>query len=211
MAVIQSGLDSTVMLVRPYRNAARVSVVPASQSYSVSAVTGTIAAALAANSTVFAARLDPGASLKTYITRVTLIWTTLVTFTVPITVGRRLALFRGSGAAPTAGTSITTAFKKDNSDTTSEMQVSGGGDLRISTTTGLTISGITYESPEFATMSLIEVGTAGNTKTQTFEFDSAAGGPIVLQPGELIAVRNPQAMDAAGTWQLAVNMDWYEL
>jgi hypothetical protein len=169
-----------------------------------------MAAALAANTSVFTARLDPGTNVKAFITRLTLTWTTIVAFTAPIVAGRRLALFRGVGAQPSAGTVITTAFKKDNGDLSSEMQTSGGGDMRISATAAITVTGITYEIPEFGIMTLQNVGTAGASKTQVFEFDSAAGGPVVLQPGEIFAIRSPQAMDAGGTWQLAVNLEWYE-
>lgn len=211
MAVIQSGLDSTVMTVRPYKNSARVSVVPAGAGFSVSTVTGTIAAALAANGSLFVSRLDPGTTVRAYITRVVLAYTTIVSFTTPITAGRRLGLYRGVGAQASGGTAIAAAFKKDNGDLSSEMQTSGGGDMRVATTAGLTVTGITYETPEFATMSLVDVGTAGATKLMTFEFDAASGGPVVLQPGEIFAVRNPVAMDAAGTWQLALTMDWYEI
>ena len=33
---------------------------------------------------------------------------------------------------------------------------------------------------------------------------------LQLDPGQALLIRNPQAMDAAGTFQLAVAVDWYE-
>jgi hypothetical protein len=44
-----------------------------------------------------------------------------------------------------------------------------------------------------------------------WEFAAGAESqPIQLDPGQALLIRNPQAMDAAGTFQLAVAVDWYE-
>lgn len=54
-------------------------------------------------------------------------------------------------------------------------------------------------------------GGAAWAGTYTVESPSAhESQPIQLDPGQAILVRNPTAMDAAGTWQLAVAVDWYE-
>ena len=79
--------------------AAYVSVRPAGEHYSIAAQSGTIAAALAANASVFAMRLDPGTTRIAHIERIKIQFTTIVAFTVPVTAGRRLAVYRGSGAA----------------------------------------------------------------------------------------------------------------
>jgi hypothetical protein len=50
-----------------------------------------------------------------------------------------------------------------------------------------------------------------NWPKQVIEFDDDTGGPLILNPGELMAIRTGAAMDAAGTWQLGVNVDWTEI
>jgi hypothetical protein len=188
----------------------RANLVPHSfNTYRTSGATGTIAAAIAANATTFAMRLDPAAGTRlAYITEVRLQFTTIVAFTVPITAGRRLGLFRGSGAATSGGTSIATGVLMDSGiGSASEFNVATGGDIRIATTAALTVTGITYETDPIATMNLVHVGAAGGFSDVTFDFSDT---PLVLQPGQLLGVRNIPAMDAAGTWTLGVNVSWYE-
>ncbi len=38
----------------------------------------------------------------------------------------------------------------------------------------------------------------------------ATSGTQYAATGQVLAIRNPVVMDAAGTWQLAVAVDWYE-
>lgn len=211
MATLQSpSTPANIAEVDAYLKALRVAVVPRGRSYSVSSVTGTIAAALAAGSTVFAARLDPAAGLAAYLTKIRLRFTTIAAFTVPVTAGRRLALYRGTGAATTGGTALAAAAKKDTNDVASKFNAAGG-DMRVATTAALGVAGITFETQEFRTMALTAVGAAGATLEEIYEFDAQGGSPIVFRPGELLAVRNPAAMDAGGTWQLDVDVDWYEV
>jgi hypothetical protein len=184
-------------------------LIPRGVAFCATGVTGTMAAALAGNSTVFAMRIDPGSSVLAYIERIRIMYTTIVTYTTPITASRRLALFRGSGAATSGGTALV-PVQKNTTLATSECLIANGGDIRISTTGTLTVTGITYETDPIRTMSLVHVGTAGNYVESLFEFHAGECAPVVLQPGQLLAIRNPAAMDAAGTWQMAINVDWYE-
>jgi hypothetical protein len=212
MAVIQHPTIPANVQHVTSKNAAMVSLVQLGNAHSVAATSGTIAAALGANSSVFAMRLDPGAgNIKARIERIRISFTCLVAFTVPLTAGRRLALYRGSGAAATGGTGITTVAKKDSTSPGSEFELAQGGDIRIATTGALGVTGITFEANEFAQMPLAHLGAAGNFMEQVFEFSASESAPIILQPGQVLAVRNPQAMDAAGTWQMAVRVDLYEL
>lgn len=213
MALIADGRTvSGNQAVESATKSARMSLVTRTENnYCVSNITGTIAAALAANASVFAMRLDPGSSKLAFIERIRCQFTTIVAYTTPITAGRRLALYRGSGAAASGGTAITTGVRKDTANgVASEFDVANGGDIRIATTGALTVTGITYETDPIRMASLVHVGNAGNYLDWIWEFHAAECAPIILQPGQLIAIRSPVAMDAAGTWQLAVNVDWYE-
>lgn len=89
----------------------------------------------------------------------------------------------------------------------SEMETAQGGDMRISTTGALTVTGITFEAQELGFLSVVHAGTAGAFAEETLD---VVDNPIVLQPGQVLAIRNPVVMDAAGTWQLAVAIEWYE-
>lgn len=181
--------------------------------YTYAGITGTIAAALTANSSVFAMRLSPTAgSVKAYIRKLRLQYTTIVAYTTAVTAGRRLALFRGAGAAASGGTGVGSSLvaPKDTNYSASQFDIASGGDIRISTTGALTVTGITYETEPMEVMTLVHVGAAGAYVEHTFEWNILGGSPLVLNAGQLLAVRNPAAMDAAGTWQLGVDCEWYE-
>jgi hypothetical protein len=208
MAIIENGATSTQAKVEV--GSFRTTLVPRGDTYAVSAVTGTVGAALVANSSVFAMRLDPSSARLAFIERIRLQYTTIVAYTTPITAGRRLALFRGSGAAAGGGTAITAAVSKSTTSPLSEFNTAQGGDMRVATTGALTVTGITFEADPIRTMSLVHVGNAGNYAESLWEFHASECAPVVLQPGQLLAIRNPAAMDAAGTWQLVVNVDWHE-
>lgn len=180
------------------------------RKFHVSDITGTIAAALAANSSVFGMRLDPGSAVNAYITRVMLRYTTIVAYTTPITAGRRLALQRFSGAAMSGGTAIAAVSAADSNYTGSEFNTANGGDVRIATTGALTVTGVTFEGLNFGVETLVHVGAAGAYIQSEYEWDTSQGGPVVLRPGQGLCVRNPAAMDAAGTWQLGVTVHGYE-
>lgn len=210
MAVIES--PSGVLLeVESDKKAERAITVPRGNGFAVSNVTGAVAAALAANATVFAMRLDPGSANRAFIDRVRLQWTTLVAFTTAVTAGRRIALYRGAGAATAGGTAIPNANRKWTAGAaSSEFDAANGGDIRIATTGALTVTGVTWETDPLATMTLTHVGAAGAFYETIFEFAPSESYEIVLEPGQLLGVRNPVVMDAAGTWQLGVNVQWRE-
>ena len=211
MAVLQDPNTSANLVRIESGGAMRTTVGIVGDRYSQGNVTGTVAAALAANASVYAMRCNPGSSKLVRIHRVRLQWTTIVAFTTPVTAGRRLAIFRGVGAAASGGTALGVTSERDSNSPASQCDSAQGGDQRIASTGALTVTGITFEASPLKTMSLTHVGAAGAYAEAVFEFDDDTGGPLILRPGELMAIRNPAAMDAAGTWQLAVNVDWTEI
>lgn len=199
------------MRVESDKSAARVMVVPRGVGFAVSDVTGTISAALGSGSAVFAMRLDPASPVRAYVDALRLQFSTIVAYTTPVTAGRRLALYRGSGAAASGGTAIAAATRKHTGfGADSEFDTANGGDIRIATTGALTTTGITWEANPVAMMSLVHVGNAGNYTEAVFEFPAVESCELVLEPGQLLGIRTPVAMDAAGTWQLGVNIQWRE-
>ncbi len=193
--------------------AGRQVVVSRGNGFALSATSGTIGATLGANSSIFAMRLSPTSTVNAFIERIRIEVVTIVAFTTPVTAGRRLALFRGSGAAASGGTTLSGAgsiLPKRGTADTSQFTTANSGDARIATTGALTITGITYETVALAEFGLVHVGNAGNFREVIYDFGGGQAQPIQLTAGQLIAVRNPAAMDAAGTFQITVSVDWHE-
>jgi hypothetical protein len=179
----------------------------ARQRYTAGFSTGAIAAALAADSVVFAMRLDPNAGRNALIQMIRLVWAVSTAFTTATVAGRRLALKRGAGAAAGGGTVIATAAKHDPGLGASQFDSGEGGDMRVATTGSLTQAGITYEAGELLTFGVAGLGAINSSKVEEFDLRD---DPIVVRPGELLAIRNPAAMDAAGVWNLAGQIAWSE-
>jgi len=184
-----------------------------------SALTGIVAAA--ADGTVWTLRYPettvmPGASKgagglqrRLYVQRIHVQYVTLTAFTTPVTAGRALRLVRGaptSGTAsnPSGGAAYTMVHKR--SDVTNETLGVG----RVSTTAVLTTTGITFESAPLQRMMLVQAGSSGNSYDEAWRFDGVEADPIFLLPGELLAIQTDSAFDAAGTFQLQVDVDAVE-
>lgn len=208
MAQIQ-GPGGDVMVVESAGKAGRVVQVPRGAGYVLATQTGTMAAALGANSLVFAMRLDPSSSVRAFIDQLVIDFTTIIAFTTPLTAGRRLGLYRGAGAAPSGGTAIATVAHKHSTAAASQFKASEGGDARIATTAALTDTGITWESDPIALIPLLHLGAAGAHEKFSLDFASEHH-EVILEPGQVLGIRNPAAMDAAGTWELTVNAQWRE-
>jgi hypothetical protein len=182
------------------------------KQYQVCAQTTTLAAALAANSCFFALRNSVTASPEQmlHIQQIRLSWTTIAAFTVPVTGGRRLELYRGTGAAAALGTAIPNAGKKISGAANSMADAVNGGDIRTAAGVSMTTAGITFETVPFAQMTLAHVGAAGAYFERIIDSFGPNDQPLELSAGELIAIRNPQAMDVGGTWQLGIEVDFYQ-
>jgi hypothetical protein len=217
MAIIESGevVDGLAVPLRvsPYRNSVMANFVSDAASYGISVASGTMAAGLGANSTVFMARNSATATRDIQITRIVITWVTITAFSVPLTAGRSLGLFRGSSTAnPSGGTATASAVRFSTQDPTSFLNSANGGDIRIASTAALTATaGFTYNANPIELFSYTSVGTAGASTTHFLELDSAGSAPINLAPSQFICLRNPVAMDAGGTWQIVVNMRFNEV
>lgn len=181
--------------------------------YGVAGVSGTIGAALGADSIVFALLCAPQTAetvaskrLNVYLERLRIAFTTIVAFTTPVTAARRLGVYRASGAvAATGGTALVVA-KKDTDAPASIVT-----DVRIAAAAALTVAGITREAAPIAMMDLTHVGAAGARHEMTYELAAPLNSEEELAPGELLVISNPIAMDAGGTWQLSVDeCHWIE-
>lgn len=188
------------------KSAERAVIVPRGLGYSISGTTGTMAAALAADAVIASIthNLLTGTKKRVFVNRIALEFTTIVAFTVPITAGRRLGLYRGSGSAPLGG-AVTTPVATNLGDIVAAAadQVASS---RIATTAALTVVGFTREAVPIDVMNLAHVGTAGAYRDRIFTF--AAPSSLVLNPDESLVLSNPVAFDAAGTWQASWCVDY---
>lgn len=217
MAIQIAGTNGVGVAAEDYNDSLRTTTVPRGDGYALALVTPVYGAAtIAANSCWFAFRLNPGSSKTAYITQFRLQWCTIVAFTTPLTVGRRMSLYRGSGASASGGTAVTAMAKMSTASSASQFDSASSGDVRYMTTgaTGLTVAGITFETQELESFQLTGNGTAGSISNQERRYDSPGSSPIVLAAGQLLGLRNPIAVDTtpfAGTFQMGIDIEWYEL
>ncbi|RYF21779.1 MAG: hypothetical protein EOO77_05350 [Oxalobacteraceae bacterium] len=190
--------------------AIRVVDCPRGTGYALSGTSGSVAAAAAAGGCFFAMRINPSSTnILTFVERVRLQFTTITAFTTSITAGRRLSLYRGTGAATTGGTQMQ-PVNVDTSGAVSQVNTATGGDSRIASTATLGVTGITWEAYPIREMALVHLGAAGYQGNDENVFDFSASAPIILQAGQVLGIRNPQAMDAGGVWQISVDIAFHE-
>lgn len=184
-----------------------------------SALTGTIAAGLAADASIWTLRypeltVNPGKSRgqskRLYIQRIHVQYVCGTAFTTPVTLGRHLKLVRG---APTSGTASNpsggAAFVMVHKRSDDTQETLGVG--RVATTGALTTTGITFEANVIQRMLLSGVGASGNSYDEAWRFDGVEADPIYLLPGELLAIQAGATFDAVGTFELNVDVDAVEL
>lgn len=188
-----------------------------------STATGTVAAGLAADGVVWTLRypesvagvLSPGAGAanakKLYVGRIEVVVTTVVAFTTPVTAGRHLKLVRGTGPAgtadPSGGAAWTPARKR--SDLDANVEALGVG--RVATTGALTTTGFTFEANAIRRLPLAGAGASGAVASASWIFDGRQAAPVVLLPGQVLALAAGATFDAAGTWEMFVDVDFAEV
>lgn len=179
--------------------------------------TQTLAAALAANSVLYSMRAapnTPGNIRGAYIERVRLQYTCLVSFTTPITAGRGLTLIGLANSTATGGAAVTAQPKGSNS---SNIVSVFDGTTLIATTGALGVVTGTGR-PVYGYASLAGLGNAGDRATFEWTFSGGDTAPIAVSNGgginatlQNFGVGLSQAMDAAGQFELAVEVDTCEL
>lgn len=186
------------------------------QAWALTGSTGTMAASLAANSVVFAMgavstdatrpNILPRGPLKIEGFRLT--FTCIVASASVVLAGRELQLFKGAtnGETMPVGGAALTALPKRTKDAGGDSGMIGDA-ARISTTTGLTLTGFTRGAVPLATFDLVGGAAVGTRLTFDF-FELVNGGALWLDPGEILVVSNPAAFDLLLTWQLTVNVDY---
>lgn len=150
-----------------------------------------------------------GQGKRLYIQRIHVQYVCLTAFTTPVTAGRAFRLVRGaptSGTAadPSGGAAFTMVRKRSDGN-----EVLGVG--RVATTAVLTTTGLTFETAPLQRMLVVQAGASGAAYDEAWRFDGVEADPIYLLPGQLLAIQTDAAFDAAGTFQLNIDVDAVEL
>jgi hypothetical protein len=183
--------------------------------YSAGAVTGTMAAALAANSEIYQFRW-PDATNLAVVYRVQISAGLNVAASAAAISSFRMAAARNWTAAGSGGTRLT--LTGNNAKLRTSMGTSLVNDAGISTTAALTVGTKTLDTTDLATVA-VNIGTGAITVgvNTTFcdatLFDATAGMvmPLVLAQNEGFVVRNGVIFPAAMTWGGAITTLWAEV
>jgi hypothetical protein len=203
--ILQTGTSTTGLANVNEDFALRVFDTAGPNPFFVTAITGTITAAQ--NGDVYAMRLDPAAANPAHIRKVICTYRTVAAFTTPATF-RAMRMRRFAGTVATGGTNIPVAGLRNGvGGATSEMNLAGGGDIRISVTSVLASPG-TPDTLEVADqIVLTDYGGAGNNLRWVWDFEKS---PLILAAGQSMAIGTSAAFDAGGTWVLGLEVDWFE-
>ena len=179
-----------------------------------SALTGTVAAALASDGVVWTLRYPESAATQAtardakrlYVQRIHVQYVTGTAYTTPVTPGRHLKLCRAVAAAGTADPSGGAAFTmvRKRSDETETLAIG-----RVATTGALTTTGFTLSEP-VQRLIRAQAGASGAAYDEAWRFDGVEADPLILLPGQALAIAAGALFDAAGTWELNVDVDAVE-
>lgn len=180
-------------------------------------LSGTIAAALAANSELFQFRYVTAASRIALVTKVEVSAAINLAATAAGFGALRMTAARAWTAAGSGGTRAT--LTTNNAKLRTSMATSEVNDMGIATTGALTAGTKTLDATDLSAVSFsiltgaITVAIDGNVLpwTKLFEADTEDGHPLVLANQEGFVIRSGVAMPATATWQLGVNVHWMEV
>jgi hypothetical protein len=211
MAYIQSGAGTDLLSVGVTNKAARVQLFdggglalsPNANCY-MHAWNSAISAAATpgAGSSLFHIRNGGSSTVSCYIRQVRLEIMSLAAATTPQLVD--LELIRTTVADMSGGTAVTAANIGRKLSTTGNPQIS---DFRHSTA----MAALTTTSVVFGTQLATIVRSSLASTATIHEFDFTASGPVVLRPGEGLAIRNITGIGAAMTWTMKGHIEWDEV
>jgi hypothetical protein len=159
-----------------------------------------VAAALAANTPLMTMRFNPASARKAYVDRLRVI-IGVATVGASAAVAGTLGLQRfTTTTTPTGGTARTANRLQESAGTTSDMF-----DIRDSNA-ALTVTGVTFGTVVGVTLVPIFIVNGA----MWMEWILEPPRPILLNPGDGLALRTQVAMAAAQTWMYAYNFHWEE-
>lgn len=202
MAVIQSGSSTDLATVDSNKNIQTTEGLPAHAAaggfYSVAGGTAAvIAAALAANTPLATMRFAAASTRKAYVQKIRVL-VGVATVGASGGVAGTLGLQRFTAATPTGGSARTPAEMNEPLATATDMT-----DVRDSNA-ALTVTSVVFGA--VVSQSLVPLFTTGGFMEWIIE----PPYPIVLLPGDGLALRTVVAMAATQTWEYTWTAYWYE-
>jgi hypothetical protein len=185
--------------------------------YRVSVVSGTMAAALAANSEIFQFRW-PDATRFAVVTRVAISAGANLAATAAAISSLRLTAARSWTVAGSGGTRLTMTGNNQKLRT-AVMGTSLTSDIGVSTTAGLTAGTKTLDAQDMGGVSF-GIGTGAITTalnlniiplTELLNIDASNDHPLVLAQNEGFVIRSGIIFPATMTWAFTVNVSWAEV
>lgn len=223
MAVIEGGVGGALVGVgaqtaSPIHTARYPITVGAGGAFRIGASSGTMAAALAANSEIFQFRYVTAASRLALVYKVSISAGLNVAASAAALIAFRLTAARAWTAAGTGGTRI--VLTGNNTKLRTSLSTSEVNDAGISTTAALTAGTKTLDTTDLSNLSR-GIGTGAITvspqleivpQTNLFDADGEGQHPLVLANQEGFVIRTgANAFPAAMTWSFSVNVLWLEV
>lgn len=184
--------------------------------YRVSSVSGTMAAALAANSEIFQFRW-PDATKLAIVTRIAISAGANVAATAAALCSFRVTAARSWSVAGSGGTRLT--MTGNNQKLRTSMGTSLVNDIGIATTGALTAGTKTLDAQDVGGVSF-GIGTGAITTalnlniipmTELLNIDASNDHPLVLAQNEGFVIRSGIIFPATMTWAFTVNISWAEV
>lgn len=203
MSVAIVGNGGTVADVDEARNVQVYQAIPGYPSaggfYSVHGRTeAVVAASLAANTTLMAARFSNSSTRKAYVVRLRVV-TELATAGAAGGIAQTLGLQRFTTATPSGGTARTVARSSATKGSATDMT-----DVRDSN------AALTVTSVVFGDVVAGSLVANGSTNVAPLEWVMEFIAPIELAAGDGLCLRTQNAGPATATWLYSYNMYWFE-
>ena len=213
MALIQSGVDSTLLTVDPTQKAAHVVIKPdeLTGAYQLSLTSGnltTVAAGTSSAGTVFSFRYAPGGTTVCVVKRVSVGFVTTTAFATAQQMGFGLFAARSFSGADSGGTAAT--LSGNNNKYRTSLATTRESNINIGTTGALTAGTRTLDSQPLGTTNFWVSGLGTSlVNTELLSYDPN-DYPFVLATGEGFVIQNQILMGATGVGTLVVNVEWFE-
>jgi hypothetical protein len=222
MAVIEGGVSAALAGVgaeaaSPMHMVRYPVSVGAGGAYRLGTVSGTMAAALAANAEIFQFRYVTAASRVALVYKVSIAAGANVAAGAAAITSFRMTAARSWTAAGTGGTRLN--LTGDNVNLRTSYTTSEVNDAGISTTAGLTAGTKTLDTTDLSSVS-IGIGTGAITTgvalsllplTNLFDADGEGQHPLVLANQEGFIIRSGIIFPITMTWAFSVNVLWLEV
>jgi hypothetical protein len=219
MAMIQSGVDSSLLTVDPTFKSARVTVRPPEGSgyFQLGAVTGSLTnTTVTANNSLFSMRWAPGNGKVAVIRRVLVNFVQTVGWTAAAAQPIGLYVARSWSTNDSGGTPVTVAGNSQKMRTTSDPSLfAAPSEVRVSTTATLTAGTRTLDTNPIGVgviaASQVAAASANYPQQAIILHDANAGDhPIVLDNNEGIVINNMVVWPAAANGVMSFTVEWFE-